>query len=195
MDNPFTQTIFQPTASSVSSFFDGILHLLQGNISFTLPSVVYFVSYVLSLFGITMILYCLVRMFEINNEEYEHLHHAILDVQARYQEELGKRKNDRWEHVQDLVNSPSPSDWRLAIMEADSILEGILNARDIPGMNVGEKLRSITPGDLGSIQPVWEAHQVRNRIAHEGSNYDITQVSARRTIQQYEVAFQEFGYI
>ncbi len=190
------QPILNPTGAGTTSFLNGILNLLHGNTSyFTIPSYIYFISYVLSLFGLTMAIYCLVRMFEIYYEELGHLRHAIADVHARDSEGGGARKNAKWEHIQDLVNSPNHSDWRLAIIEADTVLESLLEARDIPGFGIGEKLKNISPGDLGSMQAAWEAHLVRNRIAHEGSDYEITQVSARRTIQLYETVFREMGFV
>ena len=196
MNNLFTQPVLNPTPQNTVSFLDGILNLLHGNASyFTVPSWIYFVSYVLSFYGIAMILYALVRMFEINFDEHEHLKHAIAEVQAKYIQDAGEKKNERWEHVQNLINSPNHSDWRLAIIEADSILESLLEARDIPGATIGDKLKNISPGDLGSIQAAWEAHLVRNKIAHEGIDYEITPVSARRTIQLYEVVFRELGFV
>ncbi len=193
MNNLFTQPLFEPTSSNTNSFLDGILNLLHGNASFfTVSPVIYFISYVLSFFGITMIIYCLVRMVEIDNEEHAHLKHACEELQAR-----GKdvKRNERWDHIQDLINSPNHSDWRLAIIEADSVLDSLLEARDIPGGGIAEKLKNISPGDLSSIQAAWEAHLVRNRIAHDGSDYEITQVFANRTIQLYEVVFRELGFI
>ena len=160
-----------------------------------LPSEVYLVSYILSLFGITMILYCLVRMVEIAQEENHHLKHAIAVYAANRNDEAASNKNERWDHIQDLINSEDPAAWRLAIIEADSVLESLLKDRDLPGNSIGDKLKSISPGDLGSMQAAWEAHLVRNRIAHEGSEFDLTQREARRTIQLYEVVFRELGFL
>ncbi len=189
------------TSLSSSSYFDpsfyvAKVHSIINTIeAFRMPQGVYFVSYVLTLFGITMILYCLVRMVEIAQEENHHLKHAIAEYAARRNDEASGTRNDRWDHIQELINSENPSDWRLAIIEADSVLETLLKGRDLPGKGIGEMLKSISPGDLGSMQAAWEAHLVRNKIAHDGSEFDLSNREARRTIQLYEVVFHELGFL
>lgn len=158
-----------------------------------ISSVIYLISYLLSFFGITMTIYCIVRLIEINNEEHLHLKHAIAEYVAAQKEQDGG-KNMRWTYVEDLVNSPNPTDWRLAIIEADSILEGLLEEKGIPGVGIGERLKNISPGDLSTLQSAWEAHLVRNRIAHEGSDFEVTERDAKRTIRLYEMVFQELGF-
>ncbi len=158
-------------------------------------SVIYIVAYILSLFGLTMIIYCFVRMIEIAYEEDEHLKHAIHDFHDRHNEATDPNRNPRWEHIQELLGSPHSNEWRLAIIEADSVLESLLIARDIPGNGIGERLKNMSPGDLGSIQAAWEAHLVRNRIAHEGTEFELSARDARRAIQLYEVVFRELGFL
>ena len=93
------------------------------------------------------------------------------------------------------MNSPNSSDWRLAIIEADSILEGLLEEKGFPGIGIGERLKNISPGNLASLQAAWEAHLVRNRIAHEGLEFELTERDARRTISLYEMVFRELGFL
>ena len=112
---------------------------------------------------------------------------------ARMGEVLGL--NPRWINVENLVHSDNSSDWRLAIIEADTMLEDALESKELTGNNIGEKLKNSTPGDLASLQAAWEAHLVRNRIAHEGTEFDLSQREAKRTIQLYEVVFNELNYI
>lgn len=193
VSNLIQKPLFDPTFLNVDYYFNKVLTLFHWLGQTHAGSTIYFVSYVLALFGITMIIYCLVRMFEIYNDELGHLKHGIAEYAARHND-TGNR-NERWEHIQELVNSPSSSDWRLSIIEADTVLDGLLQARDIPGTGIGERLKNISPGDLSSMQAAWEAHLVRNRIAHEGIEYDLSQRDARRTIQLYEVVFRELGFL
>lgn len=193
--NIINKPLFEPTFLNVEYFFNKVLHFFQWIKGSHAGSGIYFVSHVLTLFGITLIIFCIVRMIEIWIDEKGHIKHGCAEAAARKKERETVGKNPRWLHVQDLVNSANSSDWRLAIIEADSILEGLLDARDLPGMGIGEKLKNISPGDLGSIQAAWEAHLVRNRIAHEGSEFHISQHEARRAIQLYEVVFRELGFL
>ena len=190
-----TKPLFDPSFLNLDYWFGKVLVIFNWFKDSHAGGPIYFVSYVLSLFGITMIIYCLVRMVEIAYEEDEHLKHAIHEYQERHNESANSNRNVRWEHIQDLLNAPSSAEWRIAIMEADSVLEGLLEARDIPGAGIGERLKNMPPGDLSSIQAAWEAHLVRNRIAHEGSEFSLSQRDARRTIQLYEVVFRELGFL
>lgn len=187
--------LFEPTFVNIDYYFYQVLVFLRwiGNLHAGSP--IYLFSYILTLFGITILIFCVVRMVEINVEELGHLKHAIDEMAARDRERAATGGNLRWNRITELLSSPNTSDWRLSIIEADTILQSLLDARGVPGESIGEKLKSMTPGDLGSIQAAWEAHLVRNRIAHEGIEYELTDRDARRTIQLYEVVFRELGFL
>jgi hypothetical protein len=89
--------------------------------------------------------------------------------------------------------SDNPNDWKLAIIEADIILDQTLKGRGYAGTSLGERLRSITPSQLSSIDDAWDAHRVRNKIAHEGSDFVITRRIVDETIARYMRVFREFG--
>lgn len=193
--NLLHKPLFDTTYVNIDYYFNQVLVFFRWLGSAHAGSTIYLVSYILTLFGITMILYCLVRMVEIAQEENHHLKHAIAVYAANRNDEVSSTRNDRWEHIQDLINSDNPSDWRLSIIEADSVLETLLKDREYAGNTIGEMLKSISPGDLGSMQAAWEAHLVRNKIAHEGSEFELSNREARRTIQLYEVVFRELGFL
>jgi hypothetical protein len=104
-------------------------------------------------------------------------------------------RNEIWEAVRAKLLSDSPSDWRLAIIEADIYLDKVLDSRGFHGDTLGDKFKQISPSALNSIQLAWEAHKVRNRIAHEGSAFTLTQPEARRVLSYYEIIFRDLGVI
>ena len=93
-----------------------------------------------------------------------------------------------------LIGSDNPNDWKLAIIEADKVLEMVVNTFSVPGDNMGEKMKNIERGDFQTIDEAWQAHKMRNRIAHE-SNFHLSQRDARLAINSYEKVFQEFDFI
>lgn len=102
----------------------------------------------------------------------------------------------RWEKVRDHLSSENPNDWRLAIMEADIILGEMLERMSYgKGNTIGERLQTIEPSDFTTLDKAWEAHKVRNMIAHEGSDFILTQREAKRVIELYREVFHEFRYI
>lgn len=106
-----------------------------------------------------------------------------------------QRENKRWKHVQELIATNNPNDWRMAVLEADSILEDLTIAMNIPGNSLGERLKSIEPSDFLTLQNAWEGHKVRNQIAHQGSTFQLDHKTAQIAIKNFEAVFREFEVI
>lgn len=102
---------------------------------------------------------------------------------------------DKWKQIMTHVGSEQPSDWRLAIIEADVMLAELLEKMNLPGDTVGEKLKAVEKSDFVTIDMAWEAHKVRNQIAHEGSEFLFNDREARRVIGLYQKVFEEFFLI
>jgi hypothetical protein len=75
------------------------------------------------------------------------------------------------------------------------MLEQLVTKLGYQGESLGEKLKRTTRGDFKTRDQAWEAHLVRNRIAHDGSAYEINQLEARRVIGLYRQVFDEFYHI
>jgi hypothetical protein len=102
------------------------------------------------------------------------------------------KENPRWKYVLSLVESSSPSDWRIAIIEADSMLEELLEERGYAGDTLSEKLKDAS---FVNVDSAWEAHKVRNEVAHKGIDFPLSQIETRRTMRLYENVFEEFNVI
>ncbi|MCI5108491.1 MAG: hypothetical protein MRY49_01430 [Candidatus Pacebacteria bacterium] len=108
--------------------------------------------------------------------------------------EKSQLENVRWQKVVKLINSSEQSDWKLAILESDIMLGELLDALGYKGESMGEQLKKIEKSDFTTLDSAWEAHKIRNSIAHEGE-FLITQREAARVIRLYEEVFLEFRYI
>lgn len=104
-------------------------------------------------------------------------------------------KNQKWPIVLGHLESTTQSEWRLAILEADNMLGDLTAQQNIPGGTLGERLSNANPQTFRTLQSAWEAHKVRNRIAHEGADFELSQREARRIVALYEDVFREFNYI
>ncbi len=102
--------------------------------------------------------------------------------------------NVEWLRVQKALESDNPADWKLAIIEADTMLDSVVARMGYPGGNLGERLKAIEPSDFTTLNEAWEAHKVRNTIAHEG-NYELTKREVIRVVNLYEKVFREFDCI
>jgi len=141
---------------------------------------------------ITIILYTLVRLYEIEHEG-KGTPSVLEGGEAPVVLDAGH--NQVWEGIRANVLSDNPSDWRLGIIEADIYLDKVLDQKGVFGDTLGDKLKQLTPERLPSLQTAWEAHKVRNRIAHEGEGFTLTQPEARRALSYFEIVFRDLEVI
>lgn len=104
-------------------------------------------------------------------------------------------QNKRWQRVLEHIESTNPNDWKIAIIESDSILDEMVKSMGYHGDNLGERLKGIEVSDFNTLNNAWEAHKVRNMIAHEGANFELNEREARRVVALYKSVFEEFKYI
>jgi uncharacterized membrane protein len=198
--------LFDPTFLNLDYLFNQILRFLQGLFGFAFsPELILLIEIILallSLFFIFVIIYCTMRIFEIREKEHHYLEHEIAEYAHKKAEqakamvsETGEIKNGRWENVLNYLASPNASDWKLAVIEADSMLEDLTDQLELQGENLGERLKAANKEKFETLDNAWEAHIVRNRIAHEGSKFELTQREANRVAVLYENVFREFSII
>lgn len=142
----------------------------------------------LCLFFLISIIYCAIRLRQIHETWYKEINPVEVDIDA-------KPKNQKWERVVIHASSENSSDWRLAILEADIILSDLLDHLNYIGDSIGDRLKKVNPGDMQTLNNAWEAHKIRNAIAHEGSNFTLSQRESQRVVGLYESVFREFDYI
>lgn len=130
------------------------------------------------------------RIKEVHHKEEKK--YEPIDVE----EVEAKEKMVQWQVVLNHANAENPAEWKLAILEADNMLEQILEMEGYEGDGVGGKLKAMNPGDIISYGDAWEAHKIRNQIAHEGAaSMDFSKKIARDAIGKFEKVFRELGYI
>ena len=160
------------------------------------------ILFFLAMFFLIIICYTIVRMFEIRAKERKHLHHEIYEYarnkteqEKRLREEVGGSKNERWSQTLSYLFSQHKSDWKLAIIEADSMLESLLEQLGFRGATLGDRLKLANQDNFPNLTIAWEVHTVRNKIAHEGLAFELSQHEAKRIIALYEKIFHDYGFI
>ena len=190
--------LFDPSYLNIEYFFSKIVTFTKPIVSFvTNPhtwGVVGTISVILTVIFLAIVIFSLIRLIEIqlyDKEEIEHeIHAAFLK-----QQEIDRNANPRWHYINTLIESPNESDWRVAIIEADSMLEESLKEKGLSGETVSELLEAAKESGYRNIQDAWDAHLVRNQIAPEGSDYPLSQVEGRRTIKMFQNFFEEIRII
>jgi len=151
-------------------------------------------SFPISLFFLIGIIYCVENLKIIRRKDSE-----IYDKKVEIGFETVKTGDTamahRWENATKHISSDNPNDWKQAIIEADIILDDLLSKLGYYGDSIGDKLKKVASGDMKSLNEAWEAHKVRNQIAHEGSTFTINHHEAKNVISMYRKVFEEFYYI
>lgn len=95
-----------------------------------------------------------------------------------------------WNKILQRLETGDESHYKLAIVEADDLVDAILKRMGYAGEDLGERLSHLSPAILPSIKEVEVAHQIRNHIVHD-PDYRLTLDEARKTLEKYEAALRD----
>ena len=97
-----------------------------------------------------------------------------------------------WEDIERHFFAGDENDLKIAVIEADRILDNALRNAGILGTSLGDRLKKMKPAQLPNLDDVWQAHKLRNRIAHEG-DLAIKRDVAERALTVYREALESLG--
>jgi len=109
--------------------------------------------------------------------------------------EVGDRSamRRRWQEVESLLDAPGELSPKLALIEADKLLDHALKTLAMAGDTLGERLK-FAQYKYPHLRDVWWAHKIRNRLVHEAS-YHLDRRLARKAVNQYRKSLQIIGAI
>ena len=186
----------------LDSFFDKVGHFFGQSVNYgAFGSGLKLIITLFSLFFLTVIAYCAVRLLEVRKKEHEHLHHEIEEY-AHHKKEKEQKKNGggvsnnpQWLKVLEHTFSSNPAEWKMAIIDADIMLENLLDQMGFLGETLGDKLKSADQESFPQLTRAWEVHTIRNRIAHEGLAFEVSNHESKRVVAIYEQIFRDYGFI
>jgi hypothetical protein len=138
-----------------------------------------------------VIIYCCVRVFQVRQMERRRYAAMQNPVKAH---DVPKTQL-RWSRIKEEANSDNERSWRLAILEADIMLNELLDSLGYKGETMADKMRGAEKANFNTLDLAWEAHRYRNQIAHEANLHLLTQREVRRIISLYERVFREFRFV
>ncbi len=98
-----------------------------------------------------------------------------------------------WLKVERQLVKDNESSYHLAILNADKLLDQALRQRGIKGSTMGERMKSAQTM-WSNASNVWNAHKIRNRIAHE-PDVKVRFDDTRRALAAYKQALKDVGAI
>lgn len=111
---------------------------------------------------------------------------------GRYRQIIKHREKikKKWTKLMEKIKTNDERDLRLAIIEADSLVDEILKEHNHPGSDMGERLKSIHPSEIDNLNDLWQAHKIRNRLAHE-TDFHLPLEEAKKIIGIYHKTMEE----
>jgi len=123
------------------------------------------------------------------------------DMQAeKYMDILGvgnltKRRSLRgWEQIKKRIISSTQQDWKLAVLEADKILDEILKMAGYLGSDLTSKLEILKPENLASLEEVKIAHSLARKIMSD-PGLELKKEDAIVALKSYKKAFVELNLL
>lgn len=103
-----------------------------------------------------------------------------------------KEAQESWHRIEEQFYRGSESDLKVAILEADKLLNDALRDAGIMGIQLGDRLKKANAQQIPNLNELWQAHKLRNQIAHE-PNFKLKRDLAERALHIYEVALRNLG--
>ena len=118
-----------------------------------------------------------------------HWMHRLL---ARRAHDLDRDKmRARWSRITAMLQSPDRETDKLAVIEADNLLDFVLKAMHLPGETMAFRMK-FAQNRFYELKRVRWAHNVRNNVVHE-PDYILKKATAYACIKEYERALKLLG--
>lgn len=99
-----------------------------------------------------------------------------------------KRITKIWRKIIKRFQAGAESELKMAIIEADNLLDSSLKRFGFSGQTLEEKLSKMTAETLDNIDNVRSAHKVCDNIVHN-PDYQLSQNEAKAALESYQKAF------
>lgn len=105
-----------------------------------------------------------------------------------------RKMTERWLKTQARLETAQEAEYKLAVIEADSMLEEALKRMSFPGATADERLQNLSIAIVANVEEVQQAHALRNNVVHD-PNFRLSLDDAKKTLSAFEKAFQSLDLI
>lgn len=99
-----------------------------------------------------------------------------------------KRITKIWNKITNRLSTGVESEAKMAIIEADDLLDASLKRMGYTGQTLEEKLSKLTSATVSNLGEVYAAHKVRDNIVHN-PDFRLSQEEAKTALDAYQEAF------
>jgi len=107
-----------------------------------------------------------------------------------YKPTESRQFSKQWQRVAKRLRTGTESESKLALMEADRLLDETLDKAGLKGESVADRLKRTPPGAFPNIDEMLEAHKVSSDIIHD-PDYKLSAEEAKNVMNKFEKIFQD----
>ena len=96
--------------------------------------------------------------------------------------------------IETSLTKDNSQSYNMAVVEGDKLLDKAMMEMGIPGKTMGERLKKCGKEKYSQLNAVWNAHKLRNQIAHE-AGFKLEYHQARHALTIYKQALKDLGAI
>lgn len=96
-----------------------------------------------------------------------------------------KRIAGDWNKIKARLDTGLEAEYKLAVLEADSMMDDVLKRMGFAGSSLGERLDKLTAVSLPNLDEVRLAHQIRSDIVHD-PDYKLSLGEAKKALAIFE---------
>lgn len=100
----------------------------------------------------------------------------------------------QWEKIAEKLKINTAESLRLALIDADTIVDVYLRKAGYEGETMAERLSQVLGSDTDNLQEVWKAHRLRNDVVHT-PGFDLSADSAKEAVAAFEYFLKNCGAI
>lgn len=100
----------------------------------------------------------------------------------------------KWEEIILKIESEEENNFKLAVIEADALLDLVFKKKGVPGETFKDRINYVKDKNMVNLENVWEAHKKRNELAHNNS-FVLTKKQAAEILMSYKEALRKLEVI
>jgi len=101
---------------------------------------------------------------------------------------------EKWKQIKEKYENGSVDESKVAIIQADALVDTILKNAGLEGEHMADRLMNIDRAELKSLDDIWTSHKIRNNVVHT-DGFELSSEMSERAMRGYEKFLKELKII
>lgn len=101
---------------------------------------------------------------------------------------------EKWIQIRNKYDSGSVDNSKVAIIQADALVDMILKNAGLEGEHMADRLMNIDRSELRSLEDIWTSHKIRNNVVHT-DGFELSADLSDKAMRGYERFLKELNII